>query len=343
MGNQPFKTSNIFIAAGIAVVAVIVAVLILTQQPSTPEASDAEDAEDETSSAPEEIRIGYQRNGVWPLLKAKGVLEERFPDSTITWSVFTAGPPLLEALNANSIDIGSTGDTPPIFAQAAGTPLVYVAVISGSGAGSAVIVPEDSPLQSIADLKGKKVGFTKASSSHLLTVRALEQAGLSYSDIEPVFLAPADARAAFESGSIDAWTIWDPFRAAAIEEINARALVEGNEVARSNAFIEASSDFVDQHPDTVRAIIEEVQKWQAWIYENPDEYADILAAETGLEVSVIKASLRAEVQEYLWIDDEVIASQQEVADVFFELGLIPEKLDIEKVIWVGGTNETASK
>ncbi len=294
----------------------------------------------QSSETPTEIRIGYQRNGVWPLIKAKGILEELFPDATITWAVFPAGPQLLEALNAGSIDIGSTGDTPPIFAQAAGTPLVYVSVISGSGAGSAIVVPENSPLQTVADLKGKKIAFQKASSAHLLTVKALEQSGLTYEDIEPIFLAPSEARAAFESGSIDAWTIWDPFRSAAIKEINARALVEGQDVAQSNGFIEASSNFVTQYPDALKVILEQVREWQSWIYDNTDEYAEILAQETGLEVEVIKFSLRSEVQQYRWIDDEAIAAQQAVADIFFNLELIPEPLVIKDVVWIGGTNPT---
>lgn len=290
------------------------------------------------AAEPKELRIGYQRNGVWPLIKAIGILEKKFPNVKVSWAVFPAGPQLLEALNAGAIDIGSTGDTPPIFAQAAGTPLVYVAQIAGSGAGSAVLVPENSPLKSVADLKGKKVAFQKASSAHLLTVRSLEKFGLAYKDITPVFLAPSEARAAFQSGSIDAWVIWDPFRAAAIKELNARALVEGQDVSRLRSYIEGSKQFVTDYPDTVRSIIEEVKTWQAWIYDNKDEYSEILAKETGLSVDVIKFSLTTERQEYLWIDDAAIASQQKVADIFFSLGLIPEKLNIKDVVWIGGTN-----
>lgn len=295
-------------------------------------------AQSSDAAQPTEIRIGYQRNGVWPLIKAKGVIEQLFPDATVTWAAFPAGQPLLEALNAGAIDIGSTGDTPPIFAQAAGAPLVYVSVISGSGAGNAILVPKDSPLQTVADLKGKKVAIQQASSSHLLTVKALEQAGITYNDIVPVFLPPADARAAFESGSIDAWTIWDPYREAAIQELNARPLVEGQNVAPSNGFIESTQDFAANYPDALRAILDQVREWQAWIYDNQDEYADILAAETGLEVSVIKGALRNEVQQYRWIDDEAIEAQQKVADIFFNLGLIPEQLSIKDVVWIGGEN-----
>lgn len=290
------------------------------------------------AAEPKELRIGYQRNGVWPLLKAKGVLEKKFPNIKVSWAVFPAGPQLLEALNAGAIDIGSTGDTPPIFAQAAGTPLVYVAQVAGSGAGSAVLVPENSPLKTLADLKAKKVAFQKASSSHLLIVRALEKAGLTYKDITPVFLAPSEARAAFQSGSIDAWVIWDPFRASAIKELNARALVEGQDVSKLRSFIEGSKNFVKDYPDTVRAVVDEVRTWQAWIYQNQDEYAEILSKETGLAVDVIKFSLRSEVVEYLWLDDAGIEYQQKVADIFFNLGLISDKLNIRDVVWVGGAN-----
>lgn len=305
------------------------------------EASAATQAAEQTQAPaeqPKAIRIGYQRNGVWPLIKAKGALEQKFPGTTVTWVVFTSGPPLLEALNAGSIDLGYTGDTPPIFAQAAGTPLVYAGVVSGSGAGSAVLVPENSPIKTLADLKGKKVAFTKASSAHLLTVRALKQGGLSYSDITPVYLQPADARAAFENGSIDAWTIWDPFRQSAISEIHARALVEGDKVAKTNGFIEVHKDFVTKYPDAVRTIVEEAKTWQDWMYKNPDEYSQILAKETGLDVAVVKASLLTEVQAYRWIDDDAIHSQQDVADIFFSLGLIPNKLNIKDDVWIGGKN-----
>jgi sulfonate transport system substrate-binding protein len=290
------------------------------------------------AAEPKELRIGYQRNGVWPLLKAKGVLEKKFPNTKVSWAVFPAGPQLLEALNAGAIDIGSTGDTPPIFAQAAGTPLVYVAQVAGSGSGSAVLVPENSPLKTVADLKGKKVAFQKASSSHLLIVRALEKFGLTYKDIQPTFLPPSEARAAFQSGSIDAWVIWDPFRASAIKELNARALIEGQDVSRLRSFVEGSKTFVADYPDTVRALIEEVKVWQAWIYDNQDEYAEILAKETGLAVEVIKFTLSSERQEYFWLDEAGIEYQQKVADTFFALGLIPEKLNIRDVVWIGGTN-----
>src|SRR4030081_2528910 len=162
------------------------------------------------------VRIGFQKYGKLVLLKSKGTLEDRLKAAgyRVVWTEFPSGPPLLEALNVGAIDFGSTGETPPIFAQAAGAPLVYVAHEPPAPQGEAILVPQDSPIKTLADLKGKKIALNKGSNVHYLLVKALEKGGAKYSEIEPMFLAPADARAAFERGSVAAWVIWDPFHAA---------------------------------------------------------------------------------------------------------------------------------
>src|SRR5215207_926433 len=172
-----------------------------------------------------ELRIGYQKNGSILVAKQQGLIERRLSAlgvGPVKWIEFPAGPPLLEALSVGSIDVGATGDTPPIFAQAAGADLLYVARIPA--ASSAILVPEASPLRSLTDLKGKRVAFTKGSSSHNVTVEVLKSAGLGYADVTPVYLSPADAAAAFARGSVDAWTIWDPFFALAEKNQRARVL-----------------------------------------------------------------------------------------------------------------------
>ena len=288
------------------------------------------------TAKPVELRIGYQRGGAWTILKAQGTLEKRFgPAVTVTWTLFPAGPPLLEAMNAGSLDIGPTGETPPIFAQAAGTPLVYVAAQSGSGAGSGILVPADSPLQAPTDLKGKKIAFTKASSAHLLLIKALAQQDLQYSDIEPVFLAPPEARAAFQGGSIDAWVVWNPFREAAVQELNARELINGGTVAPTKGYILAADTFTAEHPDLLVAIIEELQKTQLWAKEHVEEYAAILEKETEIPASVWIASHDQEATEYALMDETTVAYQQDVADIFYALQLIPEPLQIKDAVWFG--------
>ena len=156
-------------------------------------------------AGPSEVRIGYQKNGVLYLAKETGQLEAALKAKglTVKWVEFSFGPPLLEALGAGSIDYGTTGDSPPIFAQAAGAKIVYVAAQEAAGSGAAILVKDGSNINSLSDLKGKKVGFAKASSSHNLTIAALEKAGITYNDIEPVYLAPADGAAAFAKGAVD--------------------------------------------------------------------------------------------------------------------------------------------
>lgn len=184
------------------------------------------------------VRIGFQKYGKLVLLKSKGSLEPKLKalGYSVKWSEFNAGPALLEAINVGALDFGNTGEAPPIFAQAAGAPIRYIAFEPPAPKGEAILVPKDSPLKSVADLKGKKVALNKGSNVHYLLVKALEKANVKYADITPVFLAPADARAAFERGAVDAWVIWDPFQAAAEAAIGARTLADGTDTVWNYQF-----------------------------------------------------------------------------------------------------------
>src|ERR1700758_224254 len=201
------------------------------------------------------VRIGYQKYGKLVLLKSKGSLEEKLKSvgTKVVWTEFPSGPPLLEALNVGAIDFGNTGEAPPIFAQAAGAPIQYVAYEPPAPKGEAILVPKDSPIKSVSDLKGKKVALNKGSNVHYLLVKALEKAGVKYSEIEPVFLAPADARAAFERGSVDAWAIWDPFQAAAEAATEAKTLADGIDTVPNYQFYLSSQKFLHSDPRALDA------------------------------------------------------------------------------------------
>src|ERR1700754_831205 len=212
------------------------------------------------------VRIGYQKYGKLVLLKGRGSLGEKLKPLgySVSWTEFPSGPPLLEALNVGAIDFGITGETPPIFAQAAGAPLVYLAYDPPAPQGEAILVPKDSPLKSVADLRGKKVALNKGSNVHYLLVRALEQAGLKYTDIQPVFLAPADALAAFTRGSIDAWVIWDPYEAAAEASTGARILTDGTGIVSNYQVSFTSKKYLQGNGkavDTVLAALNEADDW----------------------------------------------------------------------------------
>ena len=187
--------------------------------------------------APRELRIGHQK-GLLSLLKGRGTLEKRLAPLgvTVKWTEFTAGPVQLEALNVGSIDFGDVGEAPPIFAQAAGAPLAYVGATVPRPASEAVLVPKGSAIKTVADLKGKKIALNKGSNVHYFLVKLLEKHGLTYTDVNPVFLPPSDARAAFEKGSVDAWVIWDPFLAAAEKALDATVLADATGVVGNRAY-----------------------------------------------------------------------------------------------------------
>eukprot|EP01031_Cornospumella_fuschlensis_P051034 gene51034-62414_t len=202
------------------------------------------------ANAPAQLRIGYQKSAAnLVIIKQLGWLAQRLPGTKVGWIEFPAGPQLLEALNAGAIDFGNTGEAPPIFAQAAGAPLRYVGYEPAAPTGEAILVPKDSPLKSVADLKGKTVALNKGSNVQYFLVKLLEKNGLKYGDVQSVFLAPADARAAFEKGAVDAWIIWDPFLAAAQKTLDARLLADAKGVVNNRAYYFTSRDFATRHAE----------------------------------------------------------------------------------------------
>src|ERR1700732_1795380 len=242
------------------------------------------------------IRIGFQKYGKLVLLKGRGSLEEKLKPLgySVSWTEFPSGPPLLEALNVGSIDFGISGETPPIFAQAAGAPLVYLAYDPPAPQGEAILVPKDSSLKSVADLRGRKVALNKGSNVHYLLVKALEKAELKYTDIEPVFLAPADALAAFTRGSIDAWVIWDPYEAAAEASTGARILTDGTGLVSNYQFYFSSRKFLDSDAKAVDVVLEALNEADDWTKNNIEAVAEQLSPSVGLPASVLAVSLKRE-------------------------------------------------
>jgi sulfonate transport system substrate-binding protein len=283
----------------------------------------------------ETLRIGYQKYGTLVLLKAKGTLEKRLAGQgvDVKWTEFPGGPQLLEGLNVGSVDFGVTGETPPVFAQAAGADLVYVAHEPPAPHSEAILVPKDSPLKSVAELKGKKVALNKGSNVHYLLVRALEDAGLKYRDIQPVYLPPADARAAFERGSVDAWVIWDPFQAAAEQQLQARTLRDGEGLVDNHQFYLATKPYAEKNPAVLKVLIEEVRAVGEDSKADPAAVTDLVAPLLGLPKDITSIAVRRQGYGAALLTPEVIAAQQKIADTFTELKLIPKKLSIQEVIW----------
>jgi len=283
------------------------------------------------AQAKQEVRIGYQKYGTLTLLKGRGTLEQRLAarNVTVKWTEFPAGPQLLEGLNVGSVDFGTVGEAPPVFAQAAGANLVYVGNEPPSPGSEAIVVPKDSKLRSVAELKGKKVVLNKGSNVHYLLVKALENAGLAYKDIDVLYLAPADARAAFERGSVDAWVIWDPFLAAAEKQLGARVLADGKGLVANHQFYLAARPYAEKNGDIIRILLEEIAKVDEWGVKNPKEVAQILSAQTGLDVDVVALAASRYAYGVKPISGEVLAQQQKLADAFSNLKLIPKPIAVK--------------
>ncbi|PWB81338.1 MAG: sulfonate ABC transporter substrate-binding protein [Methylocystaceae bacterium] len=284
-----------------------------------------------------ELRLGYQKSGALPSVKKQGLFEKAFKPLgvEIKWFEFASGPPLLEALSAGAIVYGPTGDTPPIFAQAARANLLYVAALQGSGENEAIIVPEASPIRTLADLKGKRVGLTKGSASQNTIVAALEKVGLRYADITPVFVSQVDGAGAFQRGSLDAWIAWDPILATVQSRSHVRVLAWSKDVHKTNAFLLGNRDFVAKYPDIVHKLNAELTAANEWAQTHVDEVARDIVEATGADNESILASIRRSRFQLSPLTEEIIATQQTIADRFATLGLIPAPVRIKDVVWDG--------
>ena len=277
------------------------------------------------------LRIGYQKSAsLLALQKAQGTLDKRLAalNVAIKWVEFPAGPQLLEGLNVGSVDVGFVGEAPPIFAQAAGANFVYIGNDPAAPEAEAIVVPKDSPIKSVTELKGKKVALNKGSNVHYLLLKALEQAGVKYSEVNVVFLPPADARAAFERGAVDAWVIWDPFFAAAEKQLGARILADGRGLVSNHQFYLATRGYADKHPQVVQAIVEELARLDVWAEKNPREVATLLGPQIGLAPEIAEVAATRFAYGIRPISPAVATEQQKIADVFFELKLIPKAIRV---------------
>jgi len=281
------------------------------------------------------LKIGYQKASVTLVLaRARKTFESKLNPLgyDVSWAEFTSGPPMLEAMNAGAVNFAFTGEPPVIFAQAAGTPIVYVAATNPSPRAIAILQPAAGTLSSVADLAGKKVAVAKGSSAHYLLVSALAHAGVPYTAVTKVFLQPADARAALAGGDVDAWSIWDPFYAGA-EAAGAKVITTGTGLMLNRAYYSSAKDFATQHPDALNAAIEVINAQEAWESGHIEETATDISPSIGLPEPTLKTWFARQKYGVNKMTPDIFAGQQKIADAFFKLGLIPQKIDVASAAW----------
>jgi sulfonate transport system substrate-binding protein len=280
------------------------------------------------------FRVGYQKSSVaLTLLKAQGLLEQRLTPLgyRVDWAIFTSGPPILEALNAGAVDFAFTGEPPPIFAQAAGVPVVYAAATQPSPRSVAILTEPALGIKTVADLRGKKVAVARGSSAHYLLVAAISHAGLHYSDIKPVYLQPADGRVALQSGSVDAWSIWDPFLAAA-QVSGATILTDGTGLMPNRAFYLSSRQFATQNAPALAAAVAAVKEIEAWEPAHLEQMAADISHTTGIPPAILKVWFTRQKYGVVPVTSAIVADQQHIADTFAALHLIPRRIDVAQAV-----------
>ena len=273
---------------------------------------------------PRVLRVGHQK-GWLSILKGRGTLEKELAPLgvSVTWTEFNAGPVQLEALNVGAIDFGDVGEAPPIFAQAAGAPLVYAGATVPRPKLEAIIVPKGSPIKTVADLKGKRIAYNKGSNVQYFLVKLLEKNGLKYGDVPP-----PDARAAFEKGAVDAWIIWDPFLAAAQKTLDAQLLADASGVVNNRGYYFTSREFATYNTDVLKVAIRQINDIDTWASKNKAAAAKELSQVLGLDTSITELYLSRAAYGTAAVNSAILAEQQQIADTFFDLKLIPKKLNL---------------
>jgi sulfonate transport system substrate-binding protein len=291
------------------------------------------------TATPDQIRIGYQKSStLTAILKTNGELEKALAPLgvRVSWHEFTSGLPLLEAINTGNIDFGAdVADTVPLFAQAAGAKLAYVAEESASPSAQAILVGAESPIKTLSDLKGKKVAVTKGAGSHFLLLAALAKAGLSFKDISPAYLTPADGRAAFIGGNVDAWVAWDPFLTSAQRQSKARILSDGNNgLASYKRYYLSSAAFADRRSDVLNVIFGKLDETGKWVKAHPKDAASLLAGLWGIDAPTVEEANSHRSYRVGAVTSPGLSEQQRIADAFFAEGLLPVKVNAGDVrIW----------
>ncbi|MGQ4475811.1 ABC transporter substrate-binding protein [Streptomyces sp. SAS_276] len=275
------------------------------------------------------LNVGDQKGGSEAVLRAAGELKNL--DYKIKWSTFTSGPPLLEAVNAKAVDIGGVGNTPPVFAAGADSKIKVVAAWHGTSDGDAVLVPKDSKLSRPQQLKGKSIAVAQGSSAHFQLVASLKAAGLSLSDVKVKYLQPADALAAFTSGKVDAWAVWDPYTSQVLQSKQGRILTSGEGVTNGLSFqVAAPGALADKKKAAaIKDYLDRLRRAQTWVFTHQEDWAKVWAKDTGLPYEVALASVKRtnSTRVSVAVDKPLIASEQQIADTFTQLKLIPRKVD----------------
>lgn len=279
------------------------------------------------------LRVGTYKGGDSYYFNEAGV--SGIPYKTAL-AEFAAGNLIVEALASGSLDFGSMSEIPPIFAAASGAPLKVIAVLRGDVNNQVVLVPKNSTITDPAQFKGKRIGYARSTTSHYFLLQMLKENGLGFKDIQPVALPPQDAFAAFRSGQLDAWVVYGLVVELAKSQEGARVLRTADGYLSGNYVISTSAQAIAD-PLKHAAIgdyLQRLAKVYDWINRNPKPWAAKSGQIAGVpqQFFLNQATQRSQPYKLVAVDDAAIRSQQQVADVFADAGLLGRRVDV-RPIW----------
>jgi sulfonate transport system substrate-binding protein len=301
--------------------------------PASPLAASGASSSSAVNLSSVTLDIGDQKGtGAEAVLTAAGLLSSL--PFHVSWSDFTSGPPMLEAMASGSVDIGGVGDAPPVFAASGGEAVEIVGARQTNGDQDAVVVPKSSPVTAITQLKGKKIAYGAGSSANYNLLTVLTKAGLTTKDVTLVNLQPAEALAAFTSGSVDAWDIWPPYVQQVVAQDNARVLAVGGAYGSPYSFEVASKAAVanPEKAEAIKVYLQTLDKAYVWAATHPDAWAAAWGKAAGLPASVMDVAAKIDANTPIPITSAVTSSEQNLVNQFYSAGLIPSKVDISSYI-----------
>lgn len=281
------------------------------------------------------IHIGVQgKTGIFPYARDKRYFEQAFEKVgvEVQWTEFQSGPPHFEALASNRLDFGAVGGTPVVSGQVGGVDFKAVAVTSDGKKGNFIVVPKDSPIRRLEDLRGAKIGVAKGSSAYNFLFMALARGGLKGDDIKLIQLQPDEARPALDSGAIDAWSIWEPYATTAVFQSGAKILVSGQDLnINAPGFLVARTSFLEKHPDLAVLFLKTYEEARRYFVDHLDEVAADISRTQKLDLEITKTVLSNADPILSPVTPEFAKAHQEQADFLFNEGAIGKKLDTSEV------------
>ncbi|MBS7812054.1 ABC transporter substrate-binding protein [Roseococcus pinisoli] len=282
------------------------------------------------AQAPRTLRVGNQRGGLRSLLEVSRVAGDL--PYRIEWSEFPAAQPLLEALNANAIDLGSMGDLNFFSVYSSGAPIKAIAATRSDGASQNIVVRGDSPIRTVADLRGKRIAAARGGWTHYSLLAILQREGIPFSDVRFAWLLPAEAALAFRTGEVDAWSVWEPYTSLEVLNFGSRVLTDARGLVPSASLLAVHNDALTQRREQLQDFVRRNARAWAWAQDNRQEYARFTASIIRQPVPVIERAYGVNQTRAVPIDDALVREFQVAVDQAQAWGVVPQRVNVAEAV-----------